>query len=329
MFRKVIVRPFKFFQLTIIFTFAALLHAGLAHALCSAALPTGVECVNATANKNVMAFGTCKTITNSHASNKAIFIPIKTSGEWSQFYGHAPSGVTLANCASTGALVSWWKFDEASYSGAAGEVVDSVGAHNGQSMASAAPDTVAKFGRSLNVLGTSSQYVKVPYTSAFDFGTSNFSVSTWIQMPNNLTINSSVSIAGNHGSGTSTGFGFRVDTNGYVVFRLNVGAAQHDAEANVMIRDGVWHHLAATVDRASNIIIYVDGVQAAPLSAGLNPLDISAASAATVNSGGNIFVLGARRDLSNFMTGNLDDFAIYNRVLTPTEISNIYAGQPY
>lgn len=42
--------------------------------------------------------GTCKKITNNHASGKSIMVPTKSSAEWSDFRSNIPPGVTQAVC---------------------------------------------------------------------------------------------------------------------------------------------------------------------------------------------------------------------------------------
>ena len=64
---------------------------------CPGSLPSGIDCVAHGTLKTVTAFTITKSITNNHASGKALMIPIGTSTQWSQFYSNPPSGVTVAN----------------------------------------------------------------------------------------------------------------------------------------------------------------------------------------------------------------------------------------
>jgi len=78
--------------------FARLLLCGLAATLLTAA--SGYQ-VNYGANQDITEWSTCKNVANAHASGKAIFVPTNTSTEWTQFYTHAPAGVTIASCSCT------------------------------------------------------------------------------------------------------------------------------------------------------------------------------------------------------------------------------------
>lgn len=83
------------------FTFAAVVMVSVAaKAQCPGVQPSGTECVANGANKDITAFSTCAKISNSHASGKALLIPINSSSEWSTFRTKLPSGVTSGACGS-------------------------------------------------------------------------------------------------------------------------------------------------------------------------------------------------------------------------------------
>lgn len=56
--------------------------------------------VNNGAAVDITEHSTCKTVTNNHASGKAVFVPTATSTEWTQFYTNPPAGVTAVDCPS-------------------------------------------------------------------------------------------------------------------------------------------------------------------------------------------------------------------------------------
>ena len=311
-------------------TFLVVLLAGtliipsLTLAACPGSPPAGVKCVDAGATTTVVAHGVCSSITNSHASSKAIMVPTATSTEFTSFRTHLPTGVTATSC-STGALAAWWAFDEASYTGAAGEADDGVGTQNGQAIGGATTVADSKFGRSLSLTRqadvTTGQWVKVPDSTFFDFGTSNFSMGTWVKLASGT--NASVTIMANISTGTSTGIGIELSSSNLARAKLNVNSTSLTAASSTNIADGQWHHVLVTVNRTGNMIFYVDGVSAATT-------DISASSAFSVNTT-NDFFLGSRASGSapNSINGQMDDAAIWNRVLTPTEVTNVFNTQPH
>lgn len=72
----------------------------LALAQCPGSQPTDTDCVAYGASKVVDKHTVCRSVTNNHASTKAIMVPVKTSSEWSSFYTNPPAGVTANACAS-------------------------------------------------------------------------------------------------------------------------------------------------------------------------------------------------------------------------------------
>lgn len=80
--------------------------------------------------------------------------------------------------------------------------------------------------------------------------------------------------------------------------------------------DGVWHFVTATRNQVAAVItLYVDGSQVATTS-GTNPGALNAPT--LVGMGRNPCVAGA------VYTGDLDDAIAYNRVLSSTEVTNLY-----
>lgn len=285
---------------------------------------SGIYCVSTASSLDVGAFGICSHVANAHASGKTIMVAAGSSPEWSSFRSNPPAGVTLSAC-GTGALIAWWKFDEASYSGVANEAVDSIGGRHGQAVGGATTSATAKFGRSATLTRqadpTTGQWVKVPYNALFDFGTTNFSYGTWVKLDGT---NASASIMGNLSSGTGTGFSLELSSSNQARAKINVNATSLTAGSTINIDDNQWHHVLATVNRAGNLILYVDGVAAATTS-------ISAQSAFSIDTSSNDLLLGARMSVSapNPVNGLLDDTAVWNRVLTAAEVLAVFNSQPY
>lgn len=58
--------------------------------------------VNNGSNTDIDEHGTCKNVANNHASGLALFVPTKTSSEWSTFRSNLPAGVTVSGCCNWG-----------------------------------------------------------------------------------------------------------------------------------------------------------------------------------------------------------------------------------
>lgn len=84
------------------------------------------------------------------------------------------------------------------------------------------------------------------------------------------------------------------------------------------LKDGNWHHLAAT-RLGSTVVIYFDGAAKATLASASNLPSGTLPGTITLQIGAD--TVGG---LSTFPAGALDDCRIYNRALTPSEISSLY-----
>ena len=97
------------------------------------------------------------------------------------------------------------------------------------------------------------------------------------------------------------------------------GGTRRDVDLNPPFSDGNWHSVAVTFDRVANAVTcYIDGVAA-------NASDISPSNTASLNAGFNTLV-GSSGNGTYSGTADLDDLAVWNRVMTPQEIAAIYAA---
>jgi hypothetical protein len=78
-----------------------------------------------------------------------------------------------------------------------------------------------------------------------------------------------------------------------------------------------WYHVAVVVDAGSSTKFYIDG--------SLSSTGVSTSPVATTDD----LFLGALPSLSQYLNGNLDDVAIFNRALSAGEISDIYNNNLY
>jgi hypothetical protein len=82
------------------------------------------------------------------------------------------------------------------------------------------------------------------------------------------------------------------------------------------ISNGQWHQAAVTYDGAGALKIYVDGI--------LN--NSTTGMSYTTTAQNNFFGKSNHVGGEAYYEGNIDDIIIYNRALTPTEITQIYNG---
>jgi|GEM_PF-2397384 len=221
---------------------------------------------------------------------------------------------TGASVDTTGAgLVLHYPFDETS-----GTVADDTAGTNNGTLTNFPPTpspwSQGLVGRSaLTLDGVADNII----TSSLDVG-STLSFSTWVRVNSGNTGLETIA-CNSLGGSTTAGFRFFVygsahaTTPGRITFETGngtVGSAAYTA-INVMPFDQ-WVHLGVTVDRTGGVgHIYVNGTDSTASSSvntGFNTI-----AALTIGRMGTSYALG----------GNLDDFRLYNRVLTSADFKQL------
>lgn len=109
---------------------------------------------------------------------------------------------------------------------------------------------------------------------------------------------------------TRSVFGIRATAS-----QLNLETWGDDINYNTIVPwNGSWHHVVGTYDGVTALALYLDGVQVATKTLG-GVLTTTASS--TAKLGGNLWDAA--------FTGNLDEVALYNRVLTASEVATHYS----
>jgi hypothetical protein len=161
-------------------------------------------------------------------------------------------------------------------------------------------------------------YVDVPYSSALRFGTGDFTLSAWIQMPAG-TPDSNV-IASTRTPDVNRGLLLKVD-NGKVDFQaLGTGAngGYIELKSTGLVNDGAWHLVAAR-RRGTSLLLDVDGALVA-----------TAAVSSTFDSDGTMSTMriGGKLNAGGNFIGTLDDVQFLGRALTDSEIGTASADRP-
>ena len=114
------------------------------------------------------------------------------------------------------------------------------------------------------------------------------------------------------------GFFFGVNNAGYVMAKTYNQAASATTIGTTDCCDGDWHLAVCILDRTGNQSLYVDNVLQQSVSMTSCNADLSNTAPAMLGKKSY-----AGSGVVNF-NGQMDDFRIYNRALTSTEILNIY-----
>ena len=117
---------------------------------------------------------------------------------------------------------------------------------------------------------------------------------------------------------------------GTLTFYQQTAGTRWNKGSHTRIDDNQWHHVGfvfnKTSDTSATIDFYLDGVKLGSTVTGLNPLDAQLNVATDKVSIGQEFDFGL--STSDFWGGYIADFAIWNRSLSSTEVSDLvkYSG---
>jgi len=212
-------------------------------------------------------------------------------------------------------LVGWWPFN--------GNANDESGNGNNGTV-NGATLTEDRFGNSNQsyFFNGDTDYISIP-----DGGgmlPANLTISSWIKIPSDYS--------GNQGSGftriiRSRFFGYTIsfiEPSNSLFFEIytNSSAGTLIQTNNIVANDDNWHNVIGTFD-GTIAKFYFDGILVGQLPTNESSIFYSSDGFVMFGKDGNSSVIGT----SHFQ-GWLDDIAIYNRALTPEEITALYTGEP-
>ena len=229
----------------------------------------------------------------------------------------------------TNGLVGYWTMNAQDINWTTNTILDRSGyGNNGilTNMATKTSPVAGKLGQGLKFLPSPTvDYVRVPPSSSLD-NLGPMTVSTWVYT--NQT-SGSVRIIQKSFSPIDQ-FGWYVHLNLSTGIGFSAGSSVSDLAASsvsVNLSKG-WHHIAITWDGGINysgVIFYVDGS-----AIGTNTGGSSNGSGTRGDDSGQPLTLGGylTQTTNYHLNGSLDDVRIYNRILTPSEVTQVYkAGQ--
>jgi len=210
----------------------------------------------------------------------------------------------------TGELTVHYKFDETSGTSAA----DASG-NNRTATVTSGTWAAGKSGNALSLNGTSS-YASLP--AGLVSSLNDFTISTWVKVSSNSDwgrifdfgtgTTSYMFLAPQSGGGGGLRFGITTSGNG----------SEQQISASAPLATGTWKHVAVTLSGTTGIL-YVDGVEAARNSN--MTLKPSSLGSTTLNYIGRSNWSG-----DPYLNGMVDDFKIYNRALSASEIASAFSG---
>src|SRR3989344_198301 len=236
--------------------------------------------------------------------------------------GSASKGGGVLGAADTSALsqglVGYWKMDESTTPS-----LDSSGNSNSGSWNGNVAATTGKFGNGTTYDGTG-DYVNVPDADSLDLGqgaTKRWTVATWYRATGAGT-SAQMLVAKRSATGSSvTDYVIYTESNSIV---WGTGSAADSCSWQILSEPSrdVWHHIVGTLEATGNESgrksIYIDGALSATCTYAIK-------AASTTDP----VKLGAADNTANhFFNGKLDEARIYNRALSPAEVSQLYNFAP-
>ncbi|NTU46678.1 DUF2341 domain-containing protein [Candidatus Roizmanbacteria bacterium] len=220
----------------------------------------------------------------------------------------------------TKGLVGWWKMDE----GTGTSTTDSTGKGNtgtfncsGTSCVNPSWTTSGKYGNALSFIPTSntSSYLTSNIVNVSSIQNSTITLSTWIN-PDNIDHSNDKWIARN-GMGTDENYGIFLGSpssgNYKILFSGYSGTWVSSSTTNYVVPSNTWSHIVVVLTQGKSISFYLNG----------NLIQTNTISFITVPAT-TAFHIGAGAGSSQAYNGYLDDFRIYNRALTTSEIQTLY-----
>lgn len=228
------------------------------------------------------------------------------AGQGGSGSGNEGAGVTVGQRSPqwlSNGLVGYWKMDESSWNGTAGEVVDWSGNGRNATSINGALITGGKFGNGGSFDGDNDEVNFVPYT----FGNGNWTVSAWVK-----TADSDGGIIGPDSGGLAT------NTMGIIsgkIWYYNYDGNWQSHAGTTGISDGKWHFLTWVNFSNQTMNMYVDG-----------NLESGSGFNSYTTNGGPVNSIG--RSWSLALNGIIDEVRFYNRALLPREIKDLHSFAP-
>jgi hypothetical protein len=232
--------------------------------------------------------------------NDAAFSEIRTETQSGTLAVHKEA--TL-NQIITNGLISRWKFEN--------DANDSYGSNNGSESGVSYSTDSQQGSYSVNFDG--SDDISITDDSSIDFGSS--ASFTWVYWLKSTDTNSTLSHVAKGSGGTHYELGYHGSANGFRVKLDDGGSAIKLDDGGSSWFDGNWHHCAVTYDSNNGAEIYYDGSATASTGTTVGSL-----------SNGSSLYFGYNAGNGSNWDGQMDDCRVYNRVLSSSEISDIYNG---
>jgi alpha-tubulin suppressor-like RCC1 family protein len=230
--------------------------------------------------------------------------------------------IDLSSHLASANLLGWWRMgDSDTYP----TIKDQSGQNNDGTMTNMSGNTIIPTYPGFNKNAVSfdgiDDGINLGNKYAFD-STDSFTTSIWVKT--SATGTTRTLFRNTEPGPTYTGWLLRFENSGALSFLLVADMGSTDVlnlVSPATYDDNQWHHVTVVYSgnkSASGVTLYVDGVNAS-LNVTTDSLVGSTVSSANM-------ILGNEVLASNYFDGLLDEASIWNKALTPAEVSTVYSG---
>lgn len=206
-------------------------------------------------------------------------------------------------------LVAWYKLDESS-----GDALDSSGRNNTGTANGTTVVSNCKKGSCRQFNGTSDYITNGSSTAMDNLFANGVSISAWVYYPNFTSWQRTVTISTSNNSGYDVWLQAN-QTSGVVQFGSGTSGYKNSTSS---LSSYVWYHLVGVTDyTGAGTKIYINGVDDGGSLSGTPSYstDKGVLYIARLSGGG-----------SSYGSGTIDDVRVYNRVLTASEVRDLYGS---
>ncbi len=231
-------------------------------------------------------------------------------------------------------LVGYWKMDDAGIDLEGETISDSSGNGNSGTLygdngvgdnGTGMDCTVAgKFGTNCDTDGTD-DYISFSDLSVIDNSNTSLTISMWIK-PDDVSTTQMLASKYDPGAGNREFQLYLSNTSkiGWNVQETNTYDSNTDYKGNLTLSTGNWYFITVVFESGKRQDIFINGSLDATLTPGVSvPVDFTDTS--------EVFRLSSDANsgtIRNFYNGLMDEVRVYNRALSPAEVSRLYSWAP-
>lgn len=205
-------------------------------------------------------------------------------------------------------LQAYYKFDENTGT----TIHDATGNGNTGTLSAGGLWTNGIIGSGVNFVNSNSVHVDIPsFNNIINY--SAITVQAWWNPT--FVGGSDRLVTNSHTDSDNNGFQLMNNGGNQMFFMVGNGSMQVNSQANFVSSTGVWYHLLGTYDGA-NVIFYING-------SGQTPAALTGNIALSLN---DLWISGNPAYNGDYAHGIIDEVAIWNRALTPLEVTLLYNG---